>query len=312
MLAVRRGPLAVAVILAAIVAVLPAFLPGFAIFQLTYVAAYAIAILGLVVLTGMSGQISLGHGAFIAAGGYITALLVHSGGAGAVLALPLAALGCGIAGFAIGFVALRLEGIYLALATFALAVAVPSTLKHFKAWTGGVQGISLPPAPERPLYYLAWALAGGLAIFTAFVLRGRVGRALRGLRDQPIAAVSFGVNPAAFKTLAFGWSAAYAGIAGSLLALATAYVSPDSYGFALSLTLLAGAVLGGLGTVYGAFAGALVIEFLPLWAQRIGPAAPSVVYGLALILVMVFLPVGIAGALTRLQRSDTHAPSQPA
>jgi branched-chain amino acid transport system permease protein len=132
---------------------------------------------------------------------------------------------------------------------------------------------------------------------------------LRALRDNEIAAVSFGVNPASFKTLAFGWSAAYAGIAGSLLAFATAYVSPDSYGFALSLTLLAGAVLGGLDTIYGALAGGIVIEFLPLWAQKIGPAAPSVVYGIALILVMIFMPVGIAGAIQRIQRSDIHAPS---
>lgn len=298
---------------AVVLAVLPCFLPSYLIFQLTYVGAYAIAILGLILLTGMSGQISLGHGAFVAAGGYVAAILVHRAGLGTAVAIPLAAMACGALGLAIGVVALRLAGIYLALATFALAVAVPSTIKHFKAWSGGVQGISLPPlatpqplhaylTPDQWLYAITWVLTGVLLTGTSLALRGRVGRSLQALRDNEIAAVSFGVNPHYYKTLAFGWSAAYAGIAGALLAFATAYVSPDAYGFALSLTLLAGAVIGGLDTVYGALAGGVVIEFLPFWAQKINPAAPAVVYGIALVLVMVFMPVGIAGALQRLLR----------
>ncbi len=155
---------------------------------------------------------------------------------------------------------------------------------------------------DQWLYFITWGLAGGLLLVTWFALRGRLGRSLRALRDHPIAAASFGVDPTFHKTLAFAWSAAYARIAGTLLALATAYVSPDAYGFALSLTLLAGAVLGGLDTLYGALAGGIVVEFLPFWAQKINPAAPSVVYGVARVLVMVLMPVGIAGALLRLRR----------
>ncbi|HMD02507.1 MAG TPA: branched-chain amino acid ABC transporter permease, partial [Candidatus Baltobacteraceae bacterium] len=117
------------------------------------------------------------------------------------------------------------------------------------------------------------------------------------LRDSEVAAVSCGINPYFYKTLAFGWSAAYAGVAGAILALATAYVSPDAYAFSLSLTLVIGAVLGGLETLWGALLGGLIVEFLPLWAQRVNAAAPAVVYGIALIAVMIVWPGGIAGAL---------------
>jgi branched-chain amino acid transport system permease protein len=297
-----------------IIAALPAVLPSFAIFQLTYVGAYAIAILGLIVLTGTGGQISLGHGAFLAVGGYLTALLAHHAGIGYGVAIPLAALTCAVLGIGLGFVALRLEGVYLALATFALAVAVPPTLKHFKAFTGGTQGITLPSAGDRPLYYVSWGIAGVLLVLTAFALRSGVGRSLRALRDNELAAVAFGIDPAAYKTLSFGWSAAYAGIAGALLATATAYVSPDTYGYALSFTLLAGAVLGGLRTVYGALVGAAIVEYLPQLADRMGTAAPSVVYGVAQIAVMLFLPAGIAGVVRyklhrgarRMTRTDTR------
>ena len=309
-------------VVALAIALLPWFIPPFVAFQLTFVAAYAIAILGLVILTGWNGQISLGHGAFMAVGGYTVAILAVRAGAGYALAIPLAALVCGILGLGIGFVALRLAGVYLALATFALATSVPPILKRFKAVTGGVQGLSLPTAHAPPalqpfmtaetwFYYLAWTLAGLSFALAWFVLRGRVGRSLRAIRDSEIAAVAFGVKPVFYKTLAFGWSAAYAGVAGALLAVVTAYVSPDVYSFALSLTLLIGVVLGGLNALWGAILGGAVIEFLPLWAQKINPAASSVVYGLALVLVMIFMPGGIAGGLERLARA-IRGPSKTA
>jgi branched-chain amino acid transport system permease protein len=311
------------------IVLLPWLVPPFAAFQLTFVAAYAIAILGLVILTGWNGQISLGHGAFMAVGGYTVAILAVRAGAGYMLAIPLAAISCGILGLGIGFVALRLAGVYLALATFALATSVPPILKRFKAVTGGVQGLSLPtahaPAAVQPFmtaetwfYYLSWTLAAALFALAWVVLRGRFGRSLRAIRDSEIAAVAFGVNPVFYKTLAFGWSAAYAGVAGALLAIVTAYVSPDIYGFSLSLTLLIGVVLGGLNALWGAIVGGAVIEFLPFWAQKINPAASSVVYGLALVLVMIFMPGGIAGGLERLARAirgsskTAAAPPHPA
>jgi branched-chain amino acid transport system permease protein len=292
----------------AIVALLPRFIPSYAAFELTYVGAYAIGILGLTILTGTSGQISLGHGAFFAIGGYTVAVLGQKLGVPYWLSLPLAALLSGIIGLGLGLVALRLEGIYLALATFALAVSTPSTLKHFRGLTGGSQGLVIAPleapAPlhgvltsEQWLYYVTWLLAGALFGLTAFALSGRLGRALRALRDNEVAAVSFGIDPQLHKTLAFGWSAAYAGVAGAIVAIATAFVSPDTYTVALSLSLVTGAVLGGIDLLWGALIGGAIVEFLPLVVQKVNPAAPSVVYGVALVLFMIFLPGGIGRAI---------------
>ncbi|HEX3468187.1 MAG TPA: branched-chain amino acid ABC transporter permease, partial [Candidatus Elarobacter sp.] len=147
---------------------------------------------------------------------------------------------------------------------------------------------------------------------TALLMRGRFGRALRALRDNAVAAISFGVNPYFYKTLAFAWSAMLAGVAGALFAIATAFVSPDTFTFALSITLLIGAVLGGITSFWGALVGALVIEFLPLVAQQINAAAPSVVYGVTLILVMLFVPDGVVGGVSRLFRLAVRVAPQPA
>lgn len=309
----------VAIAVAAI-AVLPWIVPSFLVFDLIYVAAYAIAILGLVILTGMNGQISLGHGAFMALGGYVVAILAHNAGWPYWIGVPVAALACGAFGLLIGVVALRLEGVYLALATFSLAVATPSFLKHYKSITGGFGGMSLdsvqtpasvPLDAQHWLYYGTWAVTGVVFLLSALLVRGKFGRALRALRDNPIAAVSFGVNPYYYKTLAFGWSAVLAGIAGAFYAMTTAFVSPDTFSFALSITVLIGAVLGGIMTFWGALVGALVIEFLPLLAQRVNAGAPSVVYGVTLILMMMFVPDGIAGGLQRLYVRLVHRrPSQ--
>jgi branched-chain amino acid transport system permease protein len=269
----------------------------------------------------MNGQISLGHGAFMALGGYVVAVLAHSAGWPYWAGTVAAAVASGAFGLLFGLIALRLAGVYLALATFSLAVATPSFLKHYKSITGGFGGMSLDPvkAPagipldgQHWLYYVTWAVAGLVFAVSALLVRGKFGRALRALRDNPIAAVSFGVNPHFYKTLAFGWSAVLAGIAGGFYAIPTAYVSPDTFSFALSITLLIGAVLGGISTFWGALAGGVVVEFLPLVAQQINAAAPSVVYGVALILVMMFVPDGVVGGLLRLVGRFRSAPPQPA
>jgi branched-chain amino acid transport system permease protein len=318
-----NGPRLAAIALAIVViAVLPAIAPSFIVFDFIFVAAYAIAILGLIVLTGMNGQISLGHGAFMALGGYVAAVLAHNAGWPYWIGVPLAAVASGAFGILIGLIALRLAGVYLALATFSLAVATPSFLKHFKSVTGGFGGLSLdtvkapgwfPLDAQNWLYYVAWAVTGVVFLLSALLVQGKFGRALRALRDNPIAAVSFGVNPYYYKTLAFGWSAVLAGIGGAFLAMATAYVSPDTFTFALSITLLIGAVLGGILTFWGALVGAIVVEFLPFVAQKINAGAPGVVYGVALILMMLFVPDGIVGGLQRLVRGLIGQPQlQPA
>jgi branched-chain amino acid transport system permease protein len=169
----------------------------------------------------------------------------------------------------------------------------------------------VPLDGQHWLYYVTWAVAGVVFLVSALLVRGQFGRALRALRDNPIAAISFGVNPYFYKTAAFGWSAVLAGIAGGFYAIPTAYVSPDTFTSALSITLLIGAVLGGISTFWGALVGGIVVEFLPLVAQQINAAAPSVVYGVALILVMMFLPDGIVGGLLRLIHRTRRAPPQP-
>jgi len=316
MLAMGRGSLVLVAVFVLVIALVPWFVPSFVAFELAYAGAYAIAVLGLVILTGYNGQISLGHGAFMAIGGYTIAILARSAGLAPELSLIVAAVASTLVGALVGLVALRLAGAYLALATFSFAVAVAPLIKRFGSVTGGSQGITIPsaqPPPvlahlvdgERWLYIETWLIAGVLFVFTYFVLRGRVGRALRALRDNEIAAVSFGIDPVRFKTLAFAWSAAYAGIAGGLLAMATAYVSPDTYSLQLSISLVIGVVLGGIDLLWGAVIGGFVIEFLPLWAATINTAASGIIYGIALILVMILAPGGIAGVLRRFRRSHT-------
>jgi branched-chain amino acid transport system permease protein len=307
---------------AIVIAALPAVLPTYLVFDLIFVGAYAIAVLGLIILTGMNGQISLGHGAFMALGGYVAAVLAHNAGWPYWIGVPLAGLACGVFGLFIGLIALRLAGVYLALATFSLAVATPSFLKHYKDITGGFGGMSLdtvkapawfPLDGQHWLYYVTWAITGVCFLASALLVQGKFGRALRALRDNPVAAVSFGINPYFYKTLAFGWSAVLAGVAGAFVAIATAFVSPDTFSFALSLTLLIGAVLGGILTFWGALVGALVIEFLPLVAQLVNPGATSVVYGVVLILMMLFVPDGIVGGVRRLAGRFARAqPAKPA
>jgi branched-chain amino acid transport system permease protein len=309
------------VVLAAVVAVLPSFVSEFRAQQLAYVGIYLVAIIGLNVLTGYTGQISLGHGAFMAVGGYTTAILMADHGVKDIWTIPLAGLVAGAAGFLFGIPALRLSGLYLALATFAIAVSMPAVIKRFEGFTGGGTGINLFGIPELTasltpveifgrslafndwLYYLSWSIALVGYVVAWLLLRGRSGRAFRAVRDSETAAQSSGVSLARYKTLAFGVSAAYAGVAGSLFAIATTYVNPDTFPVALSILLLVGVVVGGLGSLAGLVAGAVVIQFLPSWSQQVSksPGAPSVVSGALLIALMFVLPMGVAGLVERLR-----------
>lgn len=349
---------------AAVVFVLPRFLSDFRAQQFAYVAIYFIALIGLNLLTGITGQISLGHGAFMLIGGYTTAILISdqevplelfghqfSNDMRDIWTIPLAGLLAGIIGFLFGFPALRLSGLYLALATFAVAVAAPAFVRRFDALTGGgpginffdvegrtrsetitdpltfetkeagvdILGLTIPTFNEW-LYYLCWTLALVLFAGAWLLLRGRFGRTLRAIRDSELAASSAGVNLARYKTLAFGISAFYAGIAGSLLAIATTFVNPDTFPITLSIYLLVGVVVGGLGSLWPLVFGAVFIHFMQIeWAQRVesvipdfvpiigaidtdAPGAPAVAFGVVLILIMLLFPGGAAG-LVRSVRS---------
>lgn len=345
----------------AAVFLLPRFISDFRAQQFAYVGIYLIALLGLNLLTGITGQISLGHGAFMLIGGYTTAILISNQDPPLELAghlfqndmtdywtIPIAGLVAGIAGFLFGFPALRLQGLYLALATFAIAVAAPALVKKFDRFTGGGGGLNLFDVEGRTgrattdpvtfemvegvdilgfhigsfnewLYYLSWTIA--LVLFGAawLLLRGRFGRSLRAIRDSELAAASSGIDLARYKTLAFGISAFYAGVAGSLLAIATTFVNPDTFPITLSIFLLVGVVVGGLGSLWPLVFGAVFIHFMQIeWAQRTeavipdfvpilgnidtdAPGAPAVAFGVVLILIMLAFPGGAAGLIHSLR-----------
>jgi branched-chain amino acid transport system permease protein len=363
---VKRLPAIPALVFAAAAAavfLLPRFISDFRAQQLAYVAIYFIALLGLNLLTGYTGQISLGHGAFMLIGGYTTAILISNGPREGepplelfghqftndmtdIWTIPLAGLVAGIVGFLFGFPALRLHGLYLALATFAIAVAAPAVVRRFAEFTGGGAGINFFDVPGRTksetitdpitfeqtetgvevlgitvpsfnewLYYLCWTIALVMYAVMWVLLRGRLGRSLRAVRDSELAAASSGVDLARYKTLSFGISAFYAGVAGSLLAIATTFVNPETFPITLSIFLLVGVVVGGLGSLWPLVFGAVFIHFMQIeWAQStervipdfipiLGdidtdlPGAPAVAFGVVLILIMLVAPGGAAGLI---------------
>jgi branched-chain amino acid transport system permease protein len=292
------------VLLAAVVPV--AQFTDYHLFQLTMVIVYAIAILGLALLTGFNGQISLGHGAFYAIGAYTTAILMTTWNVPYWLTLPISAIVCAVVGFLIGLPALRLAGLYLALTTFALAVTVPQVLKYkaFEEWTGGVQGLvidkpdapfGLSLSPDQWLYLFTLGVAVVLYMVAWNIVRGRVGRAMMAIRDHPMAAEAMGIHLARVKTSAFAISAMYTGLAGSLGAITVQFVAPDSFNVVVSIFLFVGLVVGGVSSIGGTLIGAAFIEFVPNVADRLSKAAPGAVYGVILIAVMFLMPAGAGG-----------------
>jgi branched-chain amino acid transport system permease protein len=297
----RSSALRVLVVVAAagVIAWLPTRVSDYHQLEGAGVATFFVAILGLNILTGYTGQISLGHGAFMAIGAYTTAILNANHHVNVYATIPLAALVAFGVGVVVGVPALRLSGAYLALATFAVAIVVPALVRKFPGFTGGTEGIFLPFWTGRKLYIVSWSVAAVMFVLGWLVLRGRLGRAFRAIRDSDVAAVSSGISLSFYKTLAFGISAAFAGVAGSLFVLGTAFAHPDEFTLLLSIRILIGAAVGGLGSLWGLVVGALFIELLPIWAQNVSKQAPSVVQGLAVILIMFLLPTGFAGLLRR-------------
>jgi branched-chain amino acid transport system permease protein len=296
--------------------VLPFLVKNYRVFQFNLVLVYAVAILGLNILTGFNGQFSLGHGAFYAFGAYTAAILMDKFGVPYWGTLPVAFIVCFVFGFLMGWPALRLAGHFLALATFALALAVPQLLKYkgIEHWTGGVQGIVLskPQAPfsftlfdqplsaDRWLYFFTLFVSALMFLLAWNLLRGRVGRALIAIRDHPIAATAMGINLPIFKSLTFGTSAGFTGLAGALGGIAVAYVSPDSFTVQLSIFLLVGLIVGGLASIPGAIFGGIFIQYVPNIADELSKSAPAAIYGVLLIGLMDLMPTGVMGGLNRL------------
>ena len=292
--------------------------------QLSLMIVYAIAVLGLILLTGFNGQISLGHGAFFAVGAYTSAVLIDQAGWPYWATLPVAAIMCFLVGYIFGMPALRLEGHYLALATFALAVAVPQFLKyrHFEWFTNGVQGINifkpdppfgLPLSADQWMYLIVLIVAVLMFWIARNLIDSRTGRAMMAIRDHSMAASTMGVNVAHYKTMVFGISALYTGVAGALHAIIFEFVAPDSFRFELSIAILVGAVVGGIASLPGAVIGGVFVQVIEKYAdaltKKITAAVnlpldlePWTIYGIALILLMYVMPMGIAGGLAVLWR----------
>jgi branched-chain amino acid transport system permease protein len=305
--ALALGPMASLVILALLIAT-PLFVKNFIIFQMTMWLIYAIAVLALNILTGASGQFSLGQSAFYALGAYTSAILMEHGNVNYVLTLPVAGVICFAAGFLFGLPALRLSGVYLALATFALATAMPQLLKLgvFEHWTGGVQGlvVTKPDAPEilaslglkvsqdMWLYYFTLVVAMMIYVFAVNLLKSRSGRAMMAIRDNEIAASAMGVDVSLYKTLAFGVSAGITGVAGGLGAIAVQFVAPDSYTIQLAIALFLGMVVGGVGWLPGSLAGAAFIVFVPNMAESVSKGLSGAVFGVILIVIIFVVPHG--------------------
>ena len=284
---------------------------------------YAIAVLGLNLLTGFNGQISLGHGAFFALGAYTAAILMIDFGWPYWATIPVVAIICFGAGFLFGFPALKLESHYLALATFTLAIAVPQLLKHkaIAGWTGGVSGLvlekpdppfGLPLSPDQFLFYFCLIVAMALFWAAFNLLRGRSGRAMMAIRDHGMAAGTMGIDTSLYKTITFGISALYTGIAGALSAITVAYVAPDSFALPLSISFLVGLVVGGIGSLPGCLIGGAFLVLVQNWSQSLSDVlketfslqydVPSwAIYGVLLLLLMYVMPTGIAGGVLRLR-----------
>jgi branched-chain amino acid transport system permease protein len=292
--------------------------------QLATMAYYFCAVAGLTVLTGLNGQISLGHGALMAVGAYTTAKVLGANGTGPplVVALALATLTGAVAGVLAGAAAARLRGPYLAGATLTLAVGLPALSQRFPKFLGADNGLTVvPPAPPLSLGQTfpleRWqACIGCVAALVVYVLlanlgRSRLGRSLRAVRDDEVAARLAGLNVARTQVLAFVISSACAGLAGGLLVVVAGLAAPGAFTLALSVQLLTGAILGGLGSLPGAVVGAALLVLIPQWADDLtgnkGLALPAnvqanlslAIYGLVLILLMPLAPQGIAGAARR-------------
>ena len=304
---------------------LPDVVSNYRLFLVSTMIIAAIAVLGLNLLTGFNGQISLGHSAFYAVGAYTAAILMDKLDMPYYATLPIAAVMCFIVGYLFGLPALKLEGHYLALATFALALSVPQILKYkwLEDLTGGVQGIvlskpdvpfGLPLNEDQWLYYYCLVVMVLLYWAAANILNSRSGRAMMAIRDQYMAADTMGIDTALYKTVTFGISAAYTGIAGALSASAIAFVAPDSFNFFLSIKFLIGLVVGGVGSLAGSVVGGIFYVLVDNSAQALSTFVKNdlglqfdlsayTVFGIILIVLMYLMPMGIVGGVYYLVRS---------
>jgi branched-chain amino acid transport system permease protein len=291
---------------------LPRILDDYLISQMTFICVYAVAAVGLMLLTGYTGQVSMGHAAFFAIGSYTSAILTAKG-IPFLLSLPAAGLLAGLVGIVIGRPILHLTGLYLAIATMGFAFILNEILIRWESLTRGNMGFSVAPPAIGPLvfdsetrfYYLAIVVLILSLLAARNILRGPSGRAMIAIRDSEVAAESMGISLAKFKTMAFAVSAFFAGIAGSLYAHKILFINPESYTIILSIELLAMVIIGGLGSLHGAVFGAaffiflpqsiiMTKDYMPVYLQN-QTGLEGALFGLLIILVMLFEPMGLYG-----------------
>ena len=320
-LSVAARPVRIVLLVVAlvVVAALAFVLPSHRVFRLTLVLVNATAVLGLGLATGFNGQVSLGHGAFFALGAYTSAaLMVKLDWPYLLTLVPAAAVTFAVGG-AVGLLTLRIRGIYLALVTLVLAVATPPLLKRFSNVTGGAMGLSLgvPAAPSwwgiadhEWIYLLALLVLASSMLIVRNLVTSRVGRAVIAIRENELAAQTMGVHLARVKTVTFAWSAMITGIAGVLFAWTFGFISPDSFGFRLSIEFLVMLVIGGLGSIWGPLLGVVALRlvvgaWLAVFTAVFGAVssgierAPGIAYAVLVIGTLFVAPRGLAGLLLR-------------
>ena len=312
------------VILIAFLALFPFLFKNYYVYVANYMAINVIVAIGLNILVGYTGQISLGHSGFFAIGAYATIVLMGKIGLPFVIALPAAALATAVFGFLIGLPALRLEGPYLSIATLGFGLTITRVIGRIEFF-GGRQGLHAPELTigpwhlntDRDFYYLLITLTVVLTVAARNIIKTKVGRAFIAIRDADIAAETMGVNLMYYKTLAFAVSAFYTGLAGGLYAFVLRFIEPELFGLLMSILFLAMVVVGGLGSVFGAIAGAcllswmdlelrniLSIPYVGLWLEALSKSYFSItgvsniqfiLYGLIMVLIMLFEPLGLYG-----------------
>ncbi|MDB5680213.1 MAG: Amino acid/amide transporter rane protein 2, family [Sphingomonas bacterium] len=304
----------------AVAAAIPLVTESYVTFQAATVLSYTPALLGLVVITGLTGQIALGHGAFFALGAYTTGILVRSFDWPYLATLPVAALLSLAFGALLGLPSLRLRGHFLAVLTLSVAIAAPQIFKHFDSWTNGARGLAViidDSAPWLHLdatqrnYFVALAVTILCFIATRAVVRGPVGRTLRATRDNEIVASVLGADVARLKIGALAFSTMLAGLGGSVFAIVIGFVAPENFSIGFAALLIIGLVLGGKESVWGAVIGSLLVVAIPLYAGKIDQTASGVVFAVVVIAATFVAPAGLTGLFKSLSRMRAAKPVSP-
>jgi branched-chain amino acid transport system permease protein len=286
--------------------VLPFVVTGYWVYLGSLIGAYGLVALGLNFLTGYGGQLSLGHGGFVAIGAYTSVILVEKFGVPFVVGLLAAVLVTGLVGFVVGLPAVRLKGLYLAIATLAFGVGVERVIYHFRGITGGPYGLPVSPPSllgfrldtDTKLYYFILAVVVLGVVFLGNILKRRPGRMIMAMRDSELAATAMGMDLTRLKVIAFALSAAYSGLGGVLYAALLTFISVEHFTLWLSISFVAMIVIGGIGSVAGSFLGTAFVVVVPELLRGVAEFQ-QIVYGLSMILIFVFWPGGLIGAVQR-------------